>query len=194
MDCRTALEILDCQGLGVADLPREDVREGLASGDRPGVNPPEADLAAAVCTPGRAAPPAGRLWERLLLDRKIGRTLRAVNVPRDSLERLIAQLVTLEAAAKGHDGCRKQPERGRHGGARPRAAGIRSPDCDDLKRTGRTKNNAAVVAADAVPIAACVALAAIGFFSVVWLLTPCVSIDDVSQQLARLDFESLETP
>ena len=178
MDCRTALEILDCQGLGVADLPSED----LPGSEMPGVNPPKADLAAAEAHLAGCASCRAIVRKRRKLDRKIGRALRAVNVPRDSRERLIAQLVTLEAAAAAPaavENGRNEPESDRQIAAISKEAVV-------PKITRRSWLRMLV------PIAACVAVAAIGFFSVVWLLTPRWSIDDVSQQLARLDFESLD--
>jgi hypothetical protein len=44
-----------------------------------------------------------------------------------------------------------------------------------------------------VPVAACLAVAAIGFFSVIWLMTPRWTVPEVSQQLARVDFATLDT-
>ena len=44
-----------------------------------------------------------------------------------------------------------------------------------------------------VPVAACVALAAIGFFSVIWLMTPRWTVAEVRQQLAQLDFGTLDS-
>jgi hypothetical protein len=43
-----------------------------------------------------------------------------------------------------------------------------------------------------VPVAACLAFAAIGFFGVIWLMTPRWSVEEVRLQLARIDFDSLE--
>ncbi len=44
-----------------------------------------------------------------------------------------------------------------------------------------------------VPVAACLVVAAIGFFSVIWLMTPRWTVADISQQLARIDFTTLDT-
>jgi hypothetical protein len=43
-----------------------------------------------------------------------------------------------------------------------------------------------------LPVAACGTVAAIGFFSVIWLLTPRLSVEDVRQRLAKIDFASLD--
>ncbi len=181
MDCRTALEILDCQGAGMSGLPEGDLAAA------------EAHLVA--CAPCRAI-----VQNRRRLDRKIGRVLRAVNVPRGARERLFAQLAALETAAVASE----PPAESRSSVGATSPAEVRDEMCVPAAITGE-RADIALGPAEApsrpmrpmwrglVPVAACLAVAAIGFFSVIWLMTPRWSVEEVRTQLARIDFDSLES-
>ncbi len=157
MDCRNALEILDCEG------------DGLTGPDEAAVQAAEAHLA--------ECPRCLAIAEnRRRLDREVGRVMRSVDVPRDAQERLLAKLIALET------------------GAKPSSNGaisvVASPAADataDPVRPARRRMPGLV------PLAACLSVAAIGFFSVIWLMTPRWTVAEVRQQLARIDFATLDT-
>lgn len=180
MDCRTALQILDCERAGTSDLPAGDLAAA------------EAHLAG--CRRCRAI-----VQNRRRLDRKIGRVLRAVDVPRGARERLFAQLAALETAAVASE----QPADGRTDDAAKASFDVREEGCVGPAGTAGRADFVRVRAEEPggpkrslwrglVPVTACLAVAAIAFFGVVWLMTPRWSVDEVRLQLARVDFGSLE--
>jgi hypothetical protein len=181
MDCRTALEILDCQGAALCRLSGSDLAAANAH--------------LAECSRCRTI-----AHGRRRLDRKIGRVMRAVVVPRDAQERLLAQLAELETVSHAT---------GAASGSQSEAAETTSSDVPhELHRAP-----AAIIVQDQsvevplksaarsrrpmwrtlMPVSACAALAAIAFFSAIWLMTPRWSVEDVRVQLAHLDFVALET-
>jgi hypothetical protein len=185
MNCRSALEILDCQGAGLSG-----VREG--------------DLAAAEAHLVGCARCRAIVQNRRRLDRKIGRVLRAVNVPRGARERLFAQLAALETAAVASE----PPEDRRTSVGATSPVEFRNEICVPPAITsdradiaqGPAQGLAEVPSRPKrplwrglVPVAACLAVAAIGFFSVIWLMTPRWSVEEVRLQLARIDFDSIES-
>jgi hypothetical protein len=174
MDCRTALEILDRRG-------------NAHSG------PPDRDLVAAEAHLNECRRCRMIVQNRRRLDRKVGRVLRAVDVPRDAQERLLAQLVELEAAAV----VAESPAETR--GDSQTAGGVTLPveavaaDHADLAQPALAATRfRRRMWPGLVPVAACLAVAAIGFFSVVWLMTPRWSVEEVGQLLAKVDFDSLK--
>lgn len=185
MDCRTALEILDCQGAGPSELSERD----LAAAERH----------LADCGRCRAI-----VQNRRRLDRKIGRVLRAVDVPRVAQEQVIEQLSALETVAlvdktpaAGRSGDNLNPTRATSGavdepaGAMATTVNLSQAPAESPHPPGERPRRR--VWRGFVPVAACLAVAAIGFFGVVWLMTPHWSVEEVRQQLARIDFDSLDS-
>jgi hypothetical protein len=168
MDCRIALEVLDCVGDGMAGLGEADVETAQAH--------------LAEC-PRCLAIAEGRRQ----LDRNIGRVMRAVDVPLDAQEWLITKLVALESSAQSAVAV-----------AVPDAAttvSVSEPSASDVVTLAsrQPRPTAHRWTRRLVPVAACLVVAAIGFFSVIWLMTPRWTVADVSQQLARIDFTTLDT-
>jgi hypothetical protein len=156
MDCRNALEILDCEG------------DGLTGLDEAGVKAAEAHLA--------DCPRCLAITEnRRQLDREIGRVMRTVDVPRDAQERLVAKLVALETDAKSS----------LKGASAVAASPLTEAATVPVRPVRRLMPGL-------VPVAACLTVAAIGFFSVIWLMTPRWTVAEVRQQLARIDFATLD--
>jgi|HubBroStandDraft_6_1064221.scaffolds.fasta_scaffold103515_2 hypothetical protein len=162
MDCRAALEIFDCQRTDPSGVPDGDIAA--------------AESHVAECRRCRAI-----VKNRRLLDRKIGRTMRSVDVPRGAQERLVARLSALESVAQAGEA----PSEERAVAAEPAAAAPASGE--GLIRPQRR------LPRGLVPVAACVAVAAIGFFTVIWALAPRLTVEDVRQRLAQIDFASLES-
>jgi hypothetical protein len=162
MDCRIALEILDCQRTGPSGLP-------------------DGDLAAAESHVTECRRCRVIVKNRRALDRKIGRVMRSVDVPRGAQEKLVARLSALESVAQACEA----PAEERGVAAEPATAapapaeGLRQP----RRRLPR----------GLLPVAACAAVAAIGFFSVIWVLTPRFSVEDVRERLTQIDFASLDS-
>jgi hypothetical protein len=157
MDCRNALEILDCEGDGLTGLDEADVKAA------------EAHLA--------ECPRCLAITEsRRHLDRQIGRVMRTVDVPRDAQERLVAKLVALETGATSSG----------KGASAVAASPVSEVAADPVRPVRRLMPGL-------VPVAACLTVAAIGFFSVIWLMTPRWTVAEVRQQLARIDFATLDT-
>jgi hypothetical protein len=180
MDCRTALEILDCQGTGPCGVSDRDLAVASAH--------------LAECSQCRAI-----LRDRRRLDRKIGRVMRAVVVPRDAKERLLTQLAALEAAPHATDAVAENRAANevafsfeiRDAAQRPPAANADHPDVVHGSMQPPPSRRWPMWRT-LVPLSACVAVAVIAFFSVLWLMMPRWSVEDVRLQLARLDFNSLE--
>jgi hypothetical protein len=166
MDCRTALETLECDGTGLTDVADADVKAA------------EAHLS--ECPRCQAI-----LEGRRQLDRKIGRVMRSVEVPAGAKERLVAQLVDLESGATASF----QESVAAVATPVPSAAFGEAVVARPINPTRPARR----VTSRLLPIAACVALAAIGFFSVIWLMTPRWTVAEVRQQLAQLDFGSLDS-
>ncbi len=126
--------------------------------------------------------------------------MRAVVVPRDAQERLLAQLADLEAAPYAREAAP---------GSQTEAAEISSIDVPhEIHRPpAAIAEQSQVVPAPVkaaarsqrpmwralVPVSACAVVAAIAFFSAIWLMTPRWSVDEVRVQLTRVDFDLLET-
>jgi hypothetical protein len=225
MNCRTALQILDCMSAaGMSDLPAAEVAA--------------AEEHVADCRRCAAV-----VRSRQKLDRRIGRILRAVEVPRDAQCRLLEKVAVLEAsrqaaepasaisgriestvgigpsqngglgamatALRGHapDMPIQSDGHGTHqftvdgpvgilGSAAPASENLRpaepvsAPIPHELP--GRTLRSRRRVMTRLVPAAACLAVAIVGFFGAVWLLTPRWTVDDIRIQLAAIDFETLQ--
>jgi hypothetical protein len=170
MDCRTALKVLDCERDGVAGLGEADVKAAQAH--------------LAEC-PRCLAIAEGRRQ----LDRNIGRVMRAVHVPLDAQERLITKLTVLESGAKTAVGLAVAAA------TTTAATTVSVAETSDVVTAASLRPRPAVRrwTRRLVPVAACLVVAAIGFFSVIWLMTPRWTVADVSQQLARIDFTTLDT-
>jgi len=168
MDCRTALEILDCEGTGLSGLP-------------------EADLAAADAHLAECCRCAAIVDNRRRLDRKIGRTLRTVNLPRGGRQRLLAQLAALETAAADPEvviGTDIQPAVAQ---GTAESANVAVAPAEGPRRRQR------LLWRGLIPVAARLVVAAIGFFSVIWLMTPRWSVEEVRLELAKINFDALES-
>jgi hypothetical protein len=166
MDCRTALELLDCEGDGVAGPGEAEVKAAQAH---------------LVECPRCLAIAEGRRQ----LDRNVGRVMRAVHVPLGAQERLITKLVALESGAKSAVAM-----------AVPATATTDSvAEPSDVVTVASQQPRPAVRrwTRKFAPVAACLVVAAIGFFSVIWLMTPRWTVAEVRQQLARIDFTTLDT-
>jgi hypothetical protein len=171
MDCRTALEILDC--VEISD------RGPIGTPDRS-----DGDLAAAEAHLATCSRCARIAANRRQLDRQIRQTVRAVKLPRGGRERLLAQLAALETPIENAE----VPVDGRLQPAISQAPAENAdravtPEKQPRRRLWR----------GTVPVAACLVVAAVGFFSVVWLLTPRWSVDDVRVELAKINFDSFDS-
>ena len=166
MDCRTALETLDCD------------MDGLTGAD-------DADVRAAKAHLAECPRCLAILESRRRLDRKIGRVMRTVDIPLGAKEQLVTRLVALETDASSPN-----PDA---------AASVATPLAriavgeTAAARPANPSRPARRATSKWVPVAACVALAAIGFFSVIWLMTPRWTVAEVRQQLAQLDFGTLDS-
>lgn len=166
MECRNALEILDIEGSGLTDAGEADVEAAQAH--------------LAECPRCRAIAEGRRQ-----LDRKIGRLMRNIEVPRGAQERLLAKLAALETS---------QTSSPNAGVAISEVTVVEAET--DRAQTARSANPARPprrLTPRLAPVAACLAVAAIGFFSVIWLMTPRWTVPQVRQQLARIDFGTLDT-
>jgi hypothetical protein len=175
MDCRTALEILDREGTGMSGLP-------------------EADLAAAEAHLAGCGRCAAIVDNRRRLDRKIGRVLRAVDVPRGARQRLLVQLAALETA-DDDTGVASGEGRAASGTGNQPAVALITAEWANVAQAPAEGSRwwQRPLWRGAVPVAACLLVAAIGFFSVIWLMTPRWSVDEVRLELAKISFDSLET-
>jgi hypothetical protein len=178
MDCRTVLEILDCQGTAAASALEGDLAVA------------EAHLT--VCGRCREI-----VQKRRSLDRKIGRVLRAVDVPRGAQEQLIAKLSAMERAESADlRTARNRTDNGfapivqiansTSGAAADQQVKSAAPLTPGPRRERRWLSRGVV------PVAACLAVAAIGFYGAIWYLTPRWSLEEIRLQLARIDFASLD--
>lgn len=181
MDCRRVLEILDCQGPAANDLP-------------------ESDLAAAEEHLASCPQCAALSRVRRQLDRRIGRALRAVEIPWGARQELMAQIARMEGSVvkagpvPGHS-CESESVN-----AEIVAAAVIPGD----ERTFRQPRTGESGSADAIRIprrrftkgllvtAASLLVGIISVFTVTWLLTARWTVEDVTRELARIDFRSLQ--
>jgi hypothetical protein len=186
MDCRQALQILEFDDRQPDGLPSE-----VCSADERAVA--EAHL--------ESCPSCARtVQHRRELDRTIGDIMRTVPVPRGTQQRLLARLAELETAESGtgagqssalesaavselsgpHAATDDEPRNGQSPSIRP-AQPIGTPRVVSRRKFLKRL----------VPLAACLAVALIGFFGVVWFFTPRWSVEDITKDLAKVDFESM---
>jgi hypothetical protein len=195
MDCRQALQILDFDGSDGSGLPSE-----IDSA---------AERAAAEVHLESCPACARMVRNRREVDRTIGQVMRAVPVPRGAQQRLVARLSELETAESGTEAAELTApltmvpvaalngahsdgqEAARNGQPSPAAMSSVSPapagpgNVTGLASRRRFLKRLA-------PLAACLVVALIGFFGVVWLFTPRWTVDEVSTALSEIDFERLE--
>jgi hypothetical protein len=172
MDCRKALEVLDCRGAGMFDIPA-------------------ADLAAAEAHLADCRRCAAIARNRRDLDRRIGRILRAVEVPEAARQRTLTALGELDAqvAATGS----KVPEVVATGlNEKPDQRIVAQRSAHSPERLDVLPARRRFVTRAWLPAAVCLVVGAIAFFGVVWLLTPRWSVDEVCQELAKVDFDLLQ--
>jgi len=167
MDCRRALEILE-----FSDRESDGASADFCSADDRAAAESHLESCAACAQ-------AVRNWRQL--DRAIAQVMRAVPVPRGAQQRLLARLAEIET--KPVDS------------ASEAVASAPNPVSDELARLAQSSKlpSRRRFLRSLVPVAACVAVAGIGFFSVVWMFSPRWSVEQVSQELAKLDFDSLQT-
>ncbi len=167
MDCRTALEILDRLAPDAS---------GFRGGDfsRPELSAAEAHVA--ECERCFAA-----LRARRAIDRKIGRVMRAIELPASARERLLAQVANWEASAP-----EPVADDGHVAPASSTAAPVRQAAIEENPAPRNRRMWKGLT-----PVAACAVVAAAAFFGVVWMMTPRFSTGDVCNELARLDLDKL---
>jgi hypothetical protein len=189
MDCRQALQILEFDDLASGGLPAEigSVEDRAAA---------EAHL--------ESCPACVRIVRnRRELDRSIGQVMRSVPIPRGAPQRLLARIAELETAdAVGGSGQAAGAEMTGVAGANGVPLNGENPSRNgqsptmlpsvEVTRPNRVATRRRFLKG-LVPLAACLAVAMIGFFGVVWFFMPRWSVDDVSRSLAEVDFESLGT-
>jgi hypothetical protein len=190
MDCRQALQILEFDAGDAGD----SLAEIYSAEERAAA---EAHL--------ESCPACARtVHSRRDLDRSIGQVMRAVPIPRGAQQRLLARLSEMETAdadtdagptavvlagAPESNGAPSDGEgAGRNGQPLPSTAPLAKPP-RPIQITGRASRRRFLKRL--VPLTACLAVALVGFFGVVWIFTPSFSVEDVSKSLAKVDFESL---
>ncbi|HET6327015.1 MAG TPA: hypothetical protein VFG04_20210 [Planctomycetaceae bacterium] len=174
MDCRQALQILEFDDLAAGGLPAEvgSVEDRAAA---------EAHL--------ESCPTCARtVGNRRELDRTIGQVMRAVPIPRGSQQRLLARLAELETADTAVAMAADDENSPRNGQA---SSLTTTPAVEPAQSNAAFKSRRRFLKV-VVPLAACL-MAAVGFFGAVWVLIPRWSVEDISQALTEVDFESLET-
>ena len=155
---------------------------GLAANDLP-----ESDLAAAEEHLASCPQCEAISRNRRQLDRRIGRTLRAVEIPWAARQELMAQIARMEgpavkagaeifaaAGTRGDDQMLRQRGTSESGSA----------DAFRLPRRRFTKGLIVAVAS--------LLVGAISVFTATWLLTPHWTVEEVTRELARIDFRSLQ--
>jgi hypothetical protein len=179
MDCRQALQILDFEDPRADGLPSEvcSVEERAAA---------EAHLESC---PGCAR----TVRNRGDLDQTIGRMMRSVPIPRGAQQRLLARLSeTAAVTTTSKNGEPGHPVASGASGSNGVAAGdLPSVVSAGVPRISRVLSRRRLLKS-LVPLVAC-AVALVGFFGVVWLFTPRWTVDDISQSMARIDFQQLQT-
>jgi len=190
MDCRQALQILEFDAGDAGD----SLAEVYSAEER-----------AAAETHVESCPACARtVQHRRDLDRSIGQVMRAVPIPRGAQQRLLARLSELETANADTDAGRTavvlagapesngphsdSEEAGRNGQLSPSPAPLVKP-ARRIQVTDRASRRRFLKRL--VPLTACLAVALVGFFGVVWLFMPSFSVEEVSGALAKVDFESL---
>jgi len=192
MDCRQALQILEFDG-GNAD---DSLAEVYSAEER-----------AAAQAHLESCPACARtVGNRRDLDRAIGEVMREVPIPRGAQQRLLARLSELQTANSGAD---VGPTSAALAGASD-LRGLHSVG-EQVGRNGQPLSSTVPTVRPArpiqatrltsrrrflkrlVPLAACLVVAFVGFFGVVWLFMPSFSVEEVSGALAKVDFESLGT-
>ncbi len=189
MDCRRTLEVLEFDAAPAEEFPVEvfSAEERAAA---------EAHL--------ETCPACARAVEsRRQLDRTIGDVMRAVPIPRGAQQRLLAQLAELEAAegataasqtklahASSNGQLAQGPESG--GGQGTVGAG----ECTAPLKPARWVDWKDPVSRRRflkrlVPVAASLVIALGGFFGVVRYFMPSWSVGEVSDALAKVDFDRL---
>jgi hypothetical protein len=190
MDCRQALQILEFDGGDAGD----SLAEIYSAEERAAA---EAHL--------ESCPACARtVHSRRDVDRTIGQVMRSVPIPRGAQQRLLARLSELETADADTDAARTAvvpagvseldglhsggEEGGRNGQPSPSTAALVKP-ARPIQATGLASRRRFLKRL--VPLAACLVVALVGFFGVVWFFTPRWSVDDISAALTKVDFESL---
>jgi hypothetical protein len=190
MDCRQALQILEFDGGDAGDSLAEVY---------------SAEQRAAAQAHLESCPACARtVANRRDLDRAMGQVMRAVPIPRGAQQRLLARLSELETADADTDagrtavvpagaselnGLHSDGDQGaRNGQPSPSTAPLVKP-ARPIQVTRLTSRRRFLKRL--VPLAACLVVALVGFFGVVWLFTPSFSVEEVSGALAKIDFESL---
>jgi hypothetical protein len=176
MDCRQALQILDFEDPNADGLPSDvcSAEERAAA---------EAHLESC---PGCAR----TVRNRRDLDRTIGGVMRSVQIPRGAQQRLLARLTetaALETASKDDESARPITRK-----ASAIAEGDLALASDSVLKTPRALSRRRLLKS-LVPLAACAVVALVGFFGVVWVFMPRWTVDDISQSMAQLDFQQLQT-
>jgi len=190
MDCRQALQILEFDG-GNAD---DSLAEVYSAEER-----------AAAQAHLESCPACARtVGNRRDLDRAIGEVMREVPIPRGAQQRLLARLSELQTANSGAD---VGPTSAALAGASD-LRGLHSVG-EQVGRNGQPLSSTVPTVRPArpiqatrltsrrrflkrlVPLAACLVVAFVGFFGVVWLFMPSFSVEEVSGALAKVEFESL---
>jgi hypothetical protein len=196
MDCRHALQILDLQ---------DQLADGLPSEVFPTEERAEAEAHLESC---QAC--ARTVLNRRELDRTIGRVMRAVQIPRGAQQRLLARISEIETVDCGEgSGQPMAPLVMTTGGS---GLDVFHSNDEDLARNSESSSAAPTPLPTVRParpfgvsgrasrrrflragvlLAVCSVVALVGFFGVVWLFAPRWSVDDVSQAMAEIDFETL---
>jgi hypothetical protein len=174
MDCRRALEILE-----FSDRESDGAPADFCSAEDRGAA--EAHLeSCAAC-----AQTVGNCRQ---LDRAIGQVMRAVPIPRGAQQRLLARLAEVEtdAVVNGSNtaGSGATAGNGLAGEKPPATATPARPSALPSRRR---------FLRGLIPAVACLSVASVAFFGVVWMFSPRWTVDQVSKELAKLDFDSLET-
>jgi hypothetical protein len=186
MDCRQALQILEFDDRQPDGVPSE-----VCSADERALA--EAHLETCpVC--------ARTVQHRRELDRTIGDVMRAVPIPRGAQQRLLARLAELGTADAGTEA--GQPaavsSRATSDLGELHAAGDNAPRNGQLSSIRPAKPIGTPRVASRrkflkrlVLVGTCVAVALVGFFGVVSFFMPRWSVDEISRDLAKLDFGDL---
>jgi len=181
MDCRRVLEILDGMGLAANDLPESD----LAAAEEHLASCPQCEAISR---------------NRRQLDRRIGRTLRAVEIPWAARQELMAQIARMEGPAVKAGAARSNSCESASADAEIFAAAGTRGDDQTLRQRGTSESGSA----DAIRLprrrftkglivaVASLLVGAISVFTATWLLTPRWTVEEVTRELARIDFRSLQ--
>jgi hypothetical protein len=122
------------------------------------------------------------------LDRRIGRIIRAVDVPEAARQRTLGALAELDAnnAASISTSLSIADD-----SVRPdHTAATLSPGSTAQSEAPQTRRR--FLTRGWIPAVVCLLVGAIAFFGVVWFLTPRWTVDEVCQELAKIDFDALK--